>query len=222
MNHTSSEYPPLPFNFEKGSDIPKICMEMASTLKQQPQFNGHHFSNGNYKVICLESNTDKRICEIFNTNAIKNLGYKQAWQISGFGNGNALLTDSNNHLIPHGLYLNIDFNDSQCSPENLLETYEKIYETMITGWKVLNAQNCSNQNVHESSSERIHFTKKKSLLDEDTLILYILNRLSMGQVASCRAASICNCDEIVLSIEKSSIQNVVEKVGLKLPEIHNI
>jgi len=208
-------------HIERACDLPKYCTEMATLLERQPLFTGYGNHVETSKVIHLESWDDARICEIFNENAKKILGESQ-WRISAFGIGNYQFTDSNHHLIKHGLTLSLYDGPGPCSLSDLEASYEEVFRNMTTGWVSARPEEHPDIMFKENPDEFQLFIKKKTLIEEDDLIAFIARRVGIEQDIKCHGESLGHSvgygytDERYLWIRRSALMKVIDTFGFRL------
>ena len=214
-------YVPLSVDIGRAHDIPKACTRLARTLAAAPLFDGRGSLVKKCKVIALSDWNDARICGLFNKNSRKLLEDMKPWDILDFGYMHNLV-DSRGEGITQGIRLCLDDQVEMCSYEALEGAYKKVFSAIISGWEKADLKDHPNILHKENPEEFDLFIKDKVLLEEDSLIRFIVGKFSLEDNVKCHtewltpSGGYCYNDKIYLWVRKTERESAVEKIGFKL------
>ena len=189
-------------------EIPHYLIRLADILDKSPLFDGSGCIFKKCKVMSLPKN-DARIWEIFHENSRK-IRNTHAWFLGSFGNG-MLLFDPNRNPVRDGVVLSLDVEDKKCSLAALQSSYAEVLNRVRDGWGVEPKKNPFPY-FEADPKEFDLFTKDRSLIEEDSLIRFVISRLSLEDDVNCDADN----GKIYLWIRTSALENVINKMGFRL------
>lgn len=211
----------LTFNYERAEQVPAQCLLAAKLLQFQPLVAGNRtLLVEKWKVISLDDWNDVRIFGIFSQNAAKIIGEKAAWNIHEFGGGLGMLEDTGIQPTQKGLELWL-YDDKMCSLEKLEEAYSDVYNSMRKGWVESKLENYPTILFTEDPSKYTLFVKNKSLVDEDTLICFLIRKFGLKNQIKCyyQWKGFRNENhKIYIWIANEKLSEVIEKFGFLMED----
>ncbi len=216
----------LHYDIQNASQFPRFCAKLADVLDEQEPFKGSGSEGQPCKVVCLDSRYDARIFHIFNKNArpiLKN----HSWSICTFGEEGRYLFDEYNRRLHGGVMLYLDNEAMKCSLNTLKNAYKRVLSAVRRNWKESIIEHHPHVNWEEVCSEDRPYLKRKSkdsredfdlfvkkttLIEEKTLILFIISRIAMQAHVKCHGDKLSS-DNIYLWVRKSALDDVVAKFG---------